>query len=90
VHAATVPTFFFVLCFFKIKKKVLINIVRDLFIPLVGRVFSFSNRFWDGLFFFNLLHVRVGLEIIGFGTGCNFFAKTLWKISLGHGPWARA
>jgi len=27
------------------------NIVRDLFIPLARRVFSFSNWFWDGLFF---------------------------------------
>jgi hypothetical protein len=62
----------------------------------VGHVFSFSNRFWDGLFFFNLLHGRVGLEIIGFETGCNFFClliKGFWmwtgKNFVENQPWSR-
>jgi hypothetical protein len=45
--AANVFIFIFYFLFFK----KFTNIVRDLFIPLVRWVFSFSNRLWDGLFF---------------------------------------
>jgi hypothetical protein len=50
---------------------------RDLFIPLVGRVFSFSNRFWDGFFFLQPFHGRVDLEITGFGMDCNCFCLSI-------------
>jgi hypothetical protein len=43
-EAATMLAFLFYL-------KKLTNIIRDLFIPLAGQIFSFQNRFWDGLFF---------------------------------------
>jgi hypothetical protein len=48
--SATVTVLAFLLLFFGFFWFFFIstNIVRDLFIPLVGRVFSFSNRFWDG------------------------------------------
>jgi hypothetical protein len=34
-------------------------------------------RFWDGLFFLQPFHGRVGFEITGFGTGCNFFCLSI-------------
>jgi hypothetical protein len=51
----------------------------DLFFPLT---FSWTGwyryyRFWDGLFFLQPFHGRVGFEITGFGTGCNFFCLSI-------------
>jgi hypothetical protein len=73
---ATVPAFF-IFWYFIFIELLFTNIVRDLFIPLAGRVFSFSNRFWDMLFFLLPFHGQVGLEITGFGTGCNFFCLSI-------------
>ena len=53
---------------------------RNLFIPLVGHVFLFSNRFWDGLIFPQSLHGRVGLEIaIVFGLSIEGFSMQMGK-----------
>jgi hypothetical protein len=50
------------------------NIVRDLFIPLAGRVLSFSNGIWDGLFFFNLSMDELVQKLPVLGQVAIFFA----------------